>query len=312
MKSERDYRGHLALLVANIIWGVNNPLSKTLMPDLVNSYALTFFRMAGAALVFWITSLFLKKEQIPRKDILLLFFASLFGVVLNQGLFLFGLSRTSSIDAAIVATTVPIITMIVSAMYLKEPITGKKAIGVLIGATGAILLIVTSSVARGGGSGNALGNLLCLLASISFSLYLTLFKRLITSYSPVTVMKWLFLYATVISAPFCFPAVMEVDYIRLPLTGFFRIAFVVLAATYLAYLLMPVGQKLLRPTTVSMYNYVQPLVASAVAVCIGLDTFGMYKLLAGVLVFLGVYVVTQSKSREQVLEEQKKYKANGR
>ena len=311
MKSERDYRGHLALLLANIIWGVNNPLSKTLMPAWVDSYALTFFRMAGAALVFWITSFFLKKEKVPVKDIFLLFFASLFGVVLNQGLFLFGLSRTSSIDAAIVATTVPIITMIASAIYLKEPITGKKAIGVLIGAAGAILLIVTSSAARNGGSGNTLGNLLCLLASISFSLYLTLFKRVITSYAPVTVMKWLFLFAAVISAPVCFPAVTQPDYSRFPVSVFLRIGFVVLAATYLAYLLMPVGQKLLRPTTVSMYNYVQPLVASTVAVFIGLDTFGVYKVVAGVLVFLGVYIVTRSKSREQVLEEQKMREAKG-
>lgn len=306
MKSEKDYRGHLALLVANIIWGINNPVSKTLMPDHLDAYALTFFRMAGAALVFWITSLFLKKEKVARKDILLLFFASLFGVVLNQGLFLFGLSRTASIDAAIVATTVPIITMIVSALYLKEPITGKKAIGVLIGAAGAILLIVTSNAAQGGGMGNTLGNLLCLLACISFSLYLTLFKRLITTYSPVTIMKWLFLYAACISFVFCVPTVVKIDYAAIPASGFLRIGFVVLAATYLAYLLMPIGQKLLRPTTVSMYNYVQPLVASSVAIFIGLDSFSFYKVLAAVLVFLGVYVVTQSKSREQVLEEEQK------
>lgn len=305
MKSERDYRGHVALLIANIIWGVNNPIAKTLMPDLLSPAALTFFRMAGAALVFWITSLFLPAEKVSKKDILLLFAAAMFGVVMNQGLFLFGLSHTTSIDAAIVATTGPIITMIVAAIYLKEPITGKKALGVLIGASGAILLITTSNTTQGG-SGNALGNVLCLLACFSFSIYLTLFKRVITTYAPVTVMKWMFLFAAIISSSVCFPEVLTVNYSLISVSGFLRILFVVLAATYLAYMLMPVGQKMLRPTTVSMYNYVQPLVASSVAVLIGLDTFGVTKVISAVLVFTGVYVVTQSKSREQVLEEEKK------
>lgn len=305
MRSERDYRGHVALLTANIIWGINNPIAKTLMPELLSPAALTFFRMAGAALAFWITSLFLPKEKVSKKDILLLLGAALLGVVMNQGLFLFGLSHTSSIDAAIVVTTGPIITMIVAAIYLKEPITGKKALGVLIGASGAVLLITTSNSVQGG-EGNVLGNMLCLLACFCFSLYLTLFKRVITAYSPVTVMKWMFLFATVLTSPVCFPEILSVNYQAISVFGFMRIAFVVLAATYLSYMLMPVGQKLLRPTTVSMYSYVQPLVASSVAVFIGLDTFGITKIISGILVFTGVYVVTQSKSREQVLEEKTK------
>lgn len=228
MNSEKKYSGHLALLVANIIWGINNPVSKTLMPEFLTPYALTFFRMAGAAVVFWITSFFIKEEKVPRRDIFLLFFASLFGIIFNQGLFLFGLSLTASIDAAIVATTAPIMTMIVAAIYLKEPITGKKALGVLIGAAGAILLIMTSSTAQGG-QGNTMGNFLCLLACLSFALYLTLFKRLIHTYHPVTLMKWMFLYAALVCSPVCMPEALALDYPALPPSAFVRIGFVVLA-----------------------------------------------------------------------------------
>ena len=78
------------------------------------------------------------------------------------------------------------------------------------------------------------------------------------------------------------------------------IAFVVLGATFLAYLLVMVGQKNLRPTLVSMYNYVQPIVASAIAVAMGMDTFGWSKAGAIILVFTGVYIVTQSKSKAQL------------
>lgn len=297
------WKGHIALLMANVVWGVNTPISKTLMPDFLPAGALNYFRLIGACTAFWLLSLFCKREKVTRKDLLLLFFAAFFGVMFNQMLFLHGLQMTAPIDAAIVATTAPIITMIVSAMYLKEPITWTKVVGIVVGMSGAILLISSGHAGTAVGSGNMIGNLLCVVSCISFAIYLTVFKNLISRYSSVTLMKWMFLYAAIVCLPVLYRDVASVDYRELPAGAWWRIAYVVFAATFFAYLMIPVGQKTLRPTTLSMYNYIQPLVATAVAVVIGLDTFGLTKGVAGILVFAGVYIVTQSKSRAQMLAE---------
>jgi len=301
----KKYTGHIAILLANVIFGVNNPVARMLMPDIIEPSALTFFRFSGGMVLFWIASLFIKREHVPAKDVLLLFFASVFGLSLNQLPFFLGLSMTSSIDASIVVTMLPIVTMILSAIFLKEPITQLKAIGVLVGASGA-LIIVFSSHSGDAGNGNMMGNIIVFLAVISFALYLTLFKNLITRYHPVTIMKWMFLFASFTGFPFCYSSLADMNVAAFTQTTWLAIGFVIMCATFLGYLLLPVGQKVLRPTTLSMYNYVQPIMASLVAIMMGLDRFGYQQGLAAVLVFSGVYIVTQSKSRAQLEAEKHK------
>lgn len=304
---KRFYMAHAAMLGANMIFGLNAPISKTILTQgVVNSFSLTLFRMTGAAILFWIISIFTPKEKVSHRDLVLLFFAALFGIVINQVSFLIGLSMTSPIDASIVATMVPILTMFISAIYLKEPITGKKVTGVLTGAAGALLLILTSHNTHTGASGSMSGNLFCLLGCLGFATYLVVFRDLIKRYSPVTLMKWMFLYASVCCIPFGYSNVMDIDISSLSTETYLKIVYVVGGATFLAYLLIPIGQKTLRPTTVSMYNYVQPLIASSAAIIIGLDNFSWAKAVAGGLVFLGVYFVTKSKSRAQMEAEQPK------
>lgn len=293
------------MLIAGIIWGLNSPVGKNALiynHGVISANSLTLFRMVGACILFWIASIFAKKEHVHHEDMLKLFFASLFGVVLNQGSFIYGLKLASPIDASIVTTTMPIITMIVAAVYLKEPITGKKLIGILFGATGALVLIVTSNHAGSGArsSNSYIGDLLCLTAQISFAFYLTLFKDIINKYSPVTLLKWMFTYASICFIPFSYNDVSSIPYASLSMEEIGNILFVVVFATFIAYICVPVGQKLLRPTVVSMYNYVQPIVASIVAVFLGMDTFGVTKMIAIVCVFIGVYFVTKSKSRVQM------------
>ena len=300
--------GHIAMFSANIIFGLNTPISRTLMPQILSPYTLTFFRLGGGLLLFWTASLFIKKEHVPPRDILLLFFASLFALTLNQLPYFIGLSLTSPIDASIVVTMLPIVTMILAALILKEPITLMKAVGVLVGASGALLLVFHSPVVHNGQS-NFWGNVIVFGAVSSFALYLTLFKELISRYSPVTVMKWMFLFGTIVCLPFCYKPIMQTDFTILSSGTYWRIAYVVFFATFIGYLLIPIGQKELRPTTLSMYNYVQPVVASMVAVAIGIDIFGVEKAVAGILVFAGVYIVTQSKSKAQMDAEKALKKA---
>ncbi len=298
--SDFSWKGHVALLAANIIWGLNAPIGKEALA-VVSATAVTAYRMLGACFAFWILSLFLPHEHVTRRDKVMLLFAALFGIVFNQGMFIYGLSLTSPVDASIITSMPPIITMILSAIFLREPITWKKVIGTVLGVSGALILIFGNSSSHGGvSSGNALGDLLCLLAQVSFCIYLTLFKGLISRYSPVTVSKWLFLYASICFLPFSYNEILAVDYLSLPFSIYWRLAFVVFGATFLSYLFMTTGQHLLRPTIISMYNYAQPVVATIVSVALGLSVFSFSIGVAVLLIFSGVYFVTQSKSRAQL------------
>jgi len=304
---DRNFKGHAALFVAYIIFGLNNPIAKNVLEhsELFSALAVTFYRIGGAAVLFWILSLFTKKEAVAARDLLLLFGASLLGISINQATYIVGLAHTSPIDASVITTTSPIMTMILAAFFLKEPITWKKAIGVFIGAAGALLLIYTGTTSSEHKT-TVIGSLLCLLSTLSFAIYLTAFKNIILKYSPVTLMKWMFLFATVCCLPFCWKDIATVRYTEIPANIYLEIIYVVALATFLAYLLIPVGQKFLRPTIVSMYNYIQPIVSSLVAVALGMDRFGWVKGSAAALVFLGVYIVTTSKSYAQLQAEKNK------
>lgn len=287
--------GHIALFVANFIFGLNTPITRSIVPQTIDPFVMTFFRMFGAAILFWFASLFVKKEHVPQKDIIKFFFAAVFAIVLNQTAFIYGLSKTSPIDASLVITLLPIVTMILAAIIIKEPITFKKAIGVIIGASGALILILGGN--KNGGSSSFAGNLIVLSSVFSFALYLTLFKDLITKYSPITAMKWMFLFAAILTVPISYKMLAVTNFSAFNTSIILRILYIVVLATFFTYMLIPIGQKTLRPTTVSMYNYLQPIVASFATVILGLDKFGADKILSATLVFIGVYLVTQSKSR---------------
>ena len=300
-------KAHLALIGAGCMWGLLAPVGKAAMDAGVASLSLASMRMIGAAICFWIASFFAPKEKVSSRDLLLLFFAALLCIVFNVGLFTVGLSFTSPVDSTIITTTTPILTMLFAALFLKEPITSVKVFGVFLGAAGALMLIFSNNE----GSeiaGNIWGDIICFIAQISFALYLTLFKGLISRYNVVTLMKWMFTYSAVCIALFSYRDLSDMATRAFPVQVWLEVGYVVLFGTFVAYLLVLVGQKALRPTVVSMYNYIQPVVATVVAVLIGMGTFGWIKALASVLIFAGVYVVTQSKSREQMLKESKSSK----
>ena len=299
----KNIQGHLFALTANISWGLMSPIGKSALTEF-SALSVTTFRMVGAAACFWLLSLFCKREQVDHRDMLKIFFASLFALVFNQGVFIFGLSMTSPIDASIVTTTLPIVTMIVAAIYLKEPVTNKKVSGIFVGAMGALILIISSQGANSS-DGNILGDLLCLIAQISFSIYLTVFKGLSQKYSPITLNKWMFVYASMCYIPFSYHDMTAIQWSGISTAALLQVGYVVVGGSFLAYICSMSAQRMLRPTVVSMYNYMQPIVASTVAIMIGLGTFNLEKGIAIALVFLGVYIVTQSKSRKDFEKEGK-------
>ena len=297
-------QGHVAMLFTSLIFGVNIPLSKNLMPDWMSPLGLTYSRFAFGAMAFWLLSLFLKSEKVTRKDMGTLFLGSLLGVGVNQAAFISGLQMTSATNASIVITITPILAMVISFFILKEPITFKKAGGVIIGLVGVLSMILTSEVSASGREASFIGDFLCILSSLSYAFFLVLTRGISKRYSSVTIMKWMFLFSALMFAPFGYK---EVSSARIFVEGtsaaWSSYLYLLIGATFITYLLIPIAQKQIRPTTIGMYNYLQPLVASYIAIMWGHDVFSWSKPLFAILIFAGVYFVTTSKSREDVERE---------
>ena len=301
MKQNKKIVGHIALLFVNIFFGINLSVSKELLDGTLTPIGMNVLRFLFGAVVFWTLSV-MKPEKVSNKDLLMLFVGALLGLLGNQIFFIQGLSRTSTIDASIIATTVPIITMILSAMVLKEPLTWVKALWVFTGASGAVYLVLSAN-GSADFSGNMTGDLLCFMSALSFSAFLVLTKNVTKRYSSVTVMKWMFLFASVLALPFSGSDLAAVRWETLDSNHWLLLGFMLIFATVVPYLLIPVGQKLLRPTTQSMYNYVQPIVAMTIMILVGQNVLTVPKAIAASIVFLGVYIVTRSKSRADVEAE---------
>ena len=291
---------HLCMLCAGTCWGLMAPIGKDAMLNGIDGIDLVSFRVLGGALLFWLTSLFTKKEHVPVKDILLLGCAGLFALVFNQCSYTIGLNLTSPSNSSIMTTSMPIFAMVLSFFILKEPITWQKAGGVLLGCAGAVIIITTSATAGNAKVGNIWGDLLCMSAQLSFALYLSLFKPLIQKYSLFTVNKWMFTWATLIIWPFTLGHVSNIDFASVPMSTWWETGFVVFFGTYISYICMMVGQQTLRPTVVSVYNYMQPLVSVSVSVTAGLAVFKTSQALAAILVFSGVWFVVKSKSKHDM------------
>lgn len=300
MKNNKALIAHLSMFGACAFWGLMAPLGKDAMTNGLDGLTMVSFRVLGGCILFWLTSLFVKKEQVSTKDKLMFIGAAVFGLVTNQCCYTIGLSITSPINASIVTTSMPIFAMILAALILKEPITGKKALGVLMGCSGALILILTSASAVSDKVGDIRGDLLCLAAQFSFALYLSLFNPLIRRYSVFTINKWMFFWATLLVIPFTFAHVQEVVSGPIPATTWWEAAYVVVFGTYLGYILTMIGQKTLRPTVVSVYNYVQPIVSVVVSLLTGLGILKTSHALAVILVFTGVWLVTKSRSRQDM------------
>ena len=288
---------HLSMFLACAFWGLMAPLGKDAMTHGITGLDMVTFRVAGAAILFWITSLFVKREHVLGKDIIRFIGAGFFGIVTNQCLYIYGLSLTSPVNASIVTTSMPIFAMILAAIILREPISGKKALGVLMGCSGALILILTSAQAMSDKVGDLRGDVLCLGAQFSFALYLSLFNPLIKRYSVFTTNKWMFLFATSFVMPISLPSLAEIDWVNVPEKTWWEVGYVVLFGTYIGYILTMIGQRTLRPTVVSVYNYVQPIVSVVVSLVIGMAVLQWSHGPAILLIFLGVWLVTKSRAK---------------
>lgn len=290
--------GHLACATTYIIFGINIVTCRDIAREGGLSPMVLFtMRALVAGALFWIVSLF-RPEKVERGDLLKIAGAGVLGIFLPQVTFLYAITMTTPVDLSVVGTITPILTMFAAALFLKEPITWKKAIGVAVSFGGVVWLIM-QSVSMGGGASatKPMGIMLCIANCTVFALYLGTCRPLTEKYSSVTMMKWMFLVSFLLSLPFTMPHLPGTDFAAVSTKVWLEVGFLIIFATFVAYFLIPVGQKRIRPTLVSMYGYLQPIIATSAAIATGMDTLTVTKVAAALLVFTGVYVVNQSKAR---------------
>jgi len=285
---------HLSLLAANIIYGLNYSIAKSVMPSHIRPLALVSLRSFMTAGLFWITSLFIPKEQVSKKDLLYLFGCSFFGVVINQILFLVGLSLTSPINSSIIQSTNPIFAFVFAALILKEQISVLKGSGLALGLSGVLLLILQNGKPDLESS-TFLGDIFTLVNTISWAFYTVIIKRMLEKYHPVTVMKWIFFFGMFTTILAGYNQWSTMDWSSIPVKAWIGIGFVVVFATYLGYLLISFGLRRLSPTIVSTYTYTQPVIAAYIASMMGQDHISVVMIVSALLIFAGVFVVSRQK-----------------
>ena len=286
----KNYKAHIALLFANIIYALNYGWAKDVMEGgYLEPFAFILIRAIGATLLFWFVSLFFS-ERVENKDKLKLLLCGIFGVAANQLLFFKGLDQTTRINAAIIMVASPIIVALLSAVLIKEKPSATRIVGILLGLTGACFIILQGESNNQGAS--LIGNLLIVLNATSYGLYLVLVKPLMKKYSPITVVKWVFTFGLIIVTPF---GLTEIDTIvwEMPNDILLKVGFVVVFTTFFTYLFNIYGVKRVSPTVVSSYIYLQPILTSIIAAFSGTETITIMMAISGIIIFIGVYLVSK-------------------
>jgi drug/metabolite transporter (DMT)-like permease len=288
----RHAKAHLAALAANLIYGANYHISKSVMPSKLLPDGFILLRVATSALLFWLSMRWLAgREPVSRRDYLRFFLLGFFGVAVNQLLFFEGLALTTAVDASLIISTNPVLVLLAASLILKERITTRKILGIAAGVSGAALLILSQQApAQAGGS--LRGDILIFVNAASYAVFLVMAKPLMAKYHPVRVITWTFLFGTVIVLPFGWHQLTLVQWEAFGAWDWTAVAYVCVFSTFLAYLLNVIGLKQLSPATLSYYIYVQPLFATAVTLAVTGEPVTAVQVISCLLIFGGVYLVS--------------------
>lgn len=277
-----------------IIYGVTFTIAKDVMPKYIDAFGFIFLRVGGSMLLFWLVSLFVKTEKIEKKDFPRILVASFFGVAFNMLTFFKGLSYTSPIMGSVLMVTTPMIVLVLSAVIMKERMENRKIIGILLGLAGTVTLILYGK-AKVNAPNAAVGNFLVFVNAVSYGFYLIIVKKLMDKYNAFSFVKWIYLFGFLMVIPFGWSEFQQVNWALVPVSALFKIGFVVIFSTFLTYLLNLLSMKELKPTTVAVFIYLQPLFASLFAIGLRKDELSWVKAGSAVLIFVGVYLVTQKR-----------------
>ncbi len=289
--SKKLFLAHLAVIGANVIYGINYVVAKGIMPDYLQPRVIILMRVAGAAIIFWVVASFYEKKSISKRDYLRLAICALFGIAINQIMFFEGLNLTTPINASIIMVGTPILVLMFSYFLLGEKISRNKILGILLGFSGAAYLIINAG-ALSINSGTFMGNIMILINASSYGLFLVLVKPLMAKYHPIIIMKWLFTFGLIYVIPVSFFLLPESDFSAIPTNIWFSIAYVIIFTTVLAYFFNNYSLKNISPTMNSAYIYLQPFLATVVALIAGKDVLTWTEVIAAVLIFSGVYFVS--------------------
>ena len=283
----------IAVSIATLIYGVTYTIAKDVMPNYIKPYGFILLRVSSATLIFWTVGLFTKQQKVEKSDYKKILIASFFGITLNMLAFFKGLSLTSPISASVMMVTSPIMVLIFSSILIRKPIGKQRVLGVFIGLVGAIFLITLGNSSTENSTNSAFGNFLVFLNAASYGLYLVLAKDLVKKYNPIVFIKWLYLFGLIFVIPFGYSELTAVIWQEIPANIYWNISFVLLFTTCITYLFNLYGLSKLKPTTVSVFIYLQPVIATIYALIVGSDSLNFVKLCATLLIFLGVYLVTK-------------------
>ncbi len=297
-------KAHLALFFVAAIYGFNYIIAKeVLVKEYLHPFAFIFLRVTAACLLFGIFHQFFIKEKISRKDVGRLVLCGLFGVAINQLFFFSGLKLTSPVNASLIMTTNPITVLVISFLLINEPITSRKIGGIILGAAGAILLITYGKSVQFNQEG-LLGDLLILTNATSYGIYLVLVKSLMKKYNPITIVFWVFVFGLLFVIPVGIPELIKTDWSLFTPLIWAAVGYVLLFTTFFAYLFNAYALKTVNPSVVSIYIYLQPLIASTLAFSLGMDQLTWEKIAAGALIFTGVFLVSVKKKERGFLMSQ--------
>ena len=288
----KRYLALIAAFLATSIYGINHTLAKEIMPIYIGSSGFIMLRLLGATLIFWLISLFTPYEKIEKRDFLKIIFAAVLGMCINMLAFFRGLELSTPINSGVIITLSPILVLILSYFFLKEKVTLKKILGIIIGFSGAVFLILNTSKTGMNAPNIPLGNSFFLLNASAYAGYLIVIKPLTSKYNIFTIMKWLFLIGLILSAPITYNQFVEVNWLELPWFAIWRMAYVVIGTTFLTYLFNIYALKTLSPTTVGSFIYLQPIITIVFALITANDTLDSIKLLSCLIIFIGVYLVS--------------------
>ena len=283
----------LAALGATTIYGLNHTIAKEVMPTYIQGFGFVQVRLLGAAILFWLVSLFIPQQKIDRADLPKMLLCALLGMVINMLCFFKGIELSTPINSAVLITITPILVFVFSAILIKERLLLPRVVGVILGFVGALVLIVFGNEIRQDAPNIPLGNALFVINATCFALYLVLVKSLSAKYTTVHLLKWLFLFGFIMAMPISYPEFSQVSWATLPFEAVWRFAFVVIGTTFMTYLLNVYALKQLKASTIGVFTYLQPLIGIGYAILVGADTLTAYKLGAGGVVLLGVYLVTK-------------------
>ncbi len=289
-----NLKAHIALFFVSVIYAGNYTIAKEVMPTYLTPEAIVFTRILTGAVVFSLLTIF-KTERVEKADFGRLILCGLLGAALNMLVFFKGLNLTTPINASLILLLVPIIVLVVSAIFLKERITNIKIIGIITGVIGAVILVVNNRTISLDSSG-FIGDLLVCVNSISYSIYLVLVRKMMLKYNTLIVLKWVFIFGFLFVFPFTFLDFLNSDWSNIPFNIWLALLYILLGVTILTYLFNAYALRFVNTSVVSIYIYLQPLIASIIALSFGKDTLSIEKLTAYVLIFSGVLMVSQSKT----------------